>query len=110
MTTVVLPEPLRRYVEAQNRHDSEAMVTCFAPDALVHDEGRDYIGTDAIRTWNREASAKYRITLEPLACRVEGDLIVLVARISGTFDGSPITLDHRFRMAPDGRIANLDIG
>src|SRR5262245_22625034 len=34
-----LPIILRRYFEAQNAHDVEAMVACFAPDAAVRDEG-----------------------------------------------------------------------
>ena len=42
------------------------MVACFEPDAAVHDEGRDIVGTDAVRAWKQETSVKYRITAEPL--------------------------------------------
>jgi ketosteroid isomerase-like protein len=46
----VLPDILHRYFAAQNAHDIEALVACFAPDAVVRDEGKDIIGTQAIRT------------------------------------------------------------
>ena len=36
-----LPSILDRYFAAQNAHDIEAMVACFAPDAAVRDEGHD---------------------------------------------------------------------
>jgi hypothetical protein len=44
-----LPDILERYCAAQNDHDIDAMVACFAPDATVWDEGRVSVGTDAIR-------------------------------------------------------------
>ncbi len=50
-----LPGILDRYFKAQNAHDIDAMVACFAPDAVVRDEGHDIVGTDAIRAWkNRD--------------------------------------------------------
>jgi hypothetical protein len=49
----VLPDTLHRYFAAQNAHDIEAMVACFALDAAVRDEGRDIVGTRAVRAWKR---------------------------------------------------------
>jgi hypothetical protein len=57
-----LPEILQRYFAAQNAHDIDALVACFAPDARVRDEGRNIVGTDAIRAWKAETSAKYGVT------------------------------------------------
>lgn len=108
--TLSLPDTLRRYFEAQNRHDTEALLACFAPDARVRDEGRDIVGCDAIRAWKDETSAKYHVQVEPLDCRIEGDRALLRAKVSGTFDGSPVTLTYRFGFAADGRIAALEIG
>jgi uncharacterized protein (TIGR02246 family) len=105
-----LPAVLNRYFAAQNTHDVDAMVACFAPDAAVRDEGEDIVGTDAIRAWKQETSAKYRITAEPLDCRVEGDRTIVVARVSGTFPGSPADLTYRFGLAEDGRIGTLEVG
>ena len=104
-----LPDTLDRYFRAQNAHDVDAMVACFAPDAAVHDEGRDHIGTEAIRAWKTETSAKYRITAKPIECRNEGDRTIVVVTVSGTFAGSPANLTYRFGFSADGRIAALEV-
>jgi ketosteroid isomerase-like protein len=105
-----LPAVLERYYAAQNAHDIEALVACFAPDAVVHDEGEDIVGTAAIRAWKEKTSAKYQVTVEPLDCRDEAGTTIVVARVSGTFPGSPADLTYRFRLAEDGRINGLEIG
>jgi hypothetical protein len=105
-----LPATLGRYFAAQNAHDIDAMVVCFAQDAAVRDEGKDIVGADAIRSWKRETSAKYRITAEPLDCRVEGDRTIVVAKVVGTFPGSPANLTYRFGLADDGRISAMEVG
>jgi len=104
-----LPNILDRYFEAQNAHDIDAMVACFASDAAVRDEGHDIVGTDAIRSWKEETSAKYRITAEPLESTTEGDRTVVVVKVSGTFDGSPTNLTYCFGFSGKGRIGTLEI-
>ena len=105
----VLPDILHRYFAAQNAHDIEALVACFAPDAVVRDEGKDIIGTHAIRTWKIETGAKYRITAEPLESRPEADRTIVVVTISGTFPGSPANLTYCFGFSIDGRINALEV-
>jgi hypothetical protein len=104
-----LPTILDRYFKAQNDHDIDAMVACFASDATVKDEGRDIVGTDAIRSWKEETSAKYRVTAVPIETSNEGDRTIVVARVAGTFDGSPTNLTYRFGFSSDGRIGTLAI-
>lgn len=104
-----LPIILQRYFEAQNAHDIEAMVACFALDAAVRDEGHDIRGTEAVRAWKKETSANYRITAEPLECRVEAGSTVVVVKVSGNFPGSPANLTYRFGFAADGRISTLEV-
>jgi ketosteroid isomerase-like protein len=105
-----LPDTLKRYFAAQNRHDIKALVACFAADAVVRDEGKDIIGTEAIRSWKEATSAKYRVTVAPLECRAEDGRTVVVAKVSGTFPGGPLNLTYRFGFANDGRIGALTIG
>ena len=105
-----LPDILSRYYAAQNAHDLDAMVSCFAPDATVHDEGEDIVGTDAIRAWKQKTSATYHVTAEPLESHVEDDQTVVVAKVSGTFPGSPANLTYRFGFSDDGRISALEVG
>jgi ketosteroid isomerase-like protein len=105
-----LPEILARYFAAQNRHDIDALIVCFAPDAAVHDEGKDIRGAAAIRTWKEATSRRYQVTVEPLDCRLEGDRTVVAAKVAGTFKGSPLVLTYRFGLTADERIGRLEIG
>jgi len=105
-----LPEPLPRYFAAQNALDADAMTACFAPDAVVHDEGGTYTGGAAIRGWKRDTIAKYGISIEPLEATRQDDKTVVVARVAGNFPGSPADLTYRFGLSPDGLIQTLDIG
>ena len=105
-----LPPTLTRYFAAQNAHDLDAMVACFAPDAVVHDEGEDIVGPAAIRAWKEKTSAKYRVTVEPLERRDEDGRTVVVARVSGTFPGSPANLTYRFGLTASDQINALEVG
>ena len=105
---ITLPPPLDRYVAAQNAHDTDCLVACFAADARVRDEGRDIVGADAIRAWKDETSARYRVTLEPLRIEPEAGGPALTARVSGTFPGSPVDLTFHFTLA-GGLIQALEV-
>jgi hypothetical protein len=104
-----LPNILDRYFEAQNAHDIDAMVASFAPDAVVQDEARKHVGTAAIRAWKIDTSTKYRIATEPIESRNEGDRTIVLVKVSGTFDGSPVNLTYRFGFSADGRIGALEV-
>jgi len=106
---IELPSILERYFAAQNAHDIDAMVACFASDATVRDEAHDFVGTAAIRGWKQETSAKYRIVAEPLESRSETDRTVVMVKVAGTFPGSPANLTYRFGFAADGRIGSLEV-
>ena len=107
--TTDLPSILQKYFQAQNAHDIEALVACFAADATVRDEGRDIIGADAIRAWKVGTSAKYHITIQPLESRSEAGKTIVVAKVSGTFPGSPANLTYRFGLSADDRIRSLEV-
>jgi hypothetical protein len=49
--SVQLPDPIERYVQIANSGTTEAAPECFAPDAIVHDEGQTYEGVAAIKNW-----------------------------------------------------------
>ena len=108
--TVKLPDILDRYYKAQNAHAIDAMAACFTSDAVVRDERHEHVGAAAIRAWIIDTSTRYRVTSVPLECRDDGDSTIVVAKVSGTFDGSPLNLTYRFRLSADGRIGALEIG
>ena len=103
-----LEPALRAFVDASNGRDTDAYVRCFTADAVVEDEGGEHRGPDAIRAWREDTVARYDYTLTPLAVEAGDGATVLVARIAGTFDGSPITLRHQVTLDGD-RIAALRI-
>ena len=103
-----LPAPVTAYLAAEKAKDADKLARCFADDALVHDEGHDHRGRDAIRSWKRDADAKYQFVLEPLDASVSDKTTRLRARLIGNFPGSPLELDHIFTLAGD-KIASLEI-
>jgi len=107
--TVKLPEPLGEYFEAANTDDAQRVAACFAEDAVVHDEGRDFVGRAAVRAWAEEARRKYRFRAEVLSMEAEADRTVVTAHLTGDFPGNPVDLHYRFKVA-GGEIAALEIG
>jgi SnoaL-like protein len=103
-----LPRPVATYLTAEKAKDPDMLDLCFAEDALVHDERRDYRGLDAIKSWQREAEGKYRYVVEPLDASVSENIVTLRARLTGDFPGSPVELDYTFTLAND-KITSLEI-
>jgi len=104
-----LPPPIQAYFDADRRGDAEALQRCFAPDAMVTDEGRVYRGRAAIDGWWRAAKVKYEHRAEPLSLAEADGAATVRARVSGAFPGSPVELAFAFRLA-GGLITALEIG
>jgi ketosteroid isomerase-like protein len=103
-----VPEPVEEYLAAEEAKDADALSHCFTEDAIVHDEGRDYLGRDSIRQWKQEVKRKYRYVLQMVNAQTQGDKVTVRARITGEFPGSPVELDHIFELSND-KIASLEI-
>ena len=106
--SLTLAKPVTNYLAAVEAKDTDMLALCFADDALVHDEGRDYRGHDAIRSWKQESKGKCTYVVELLDASVTDKTTKLRARLTGDFPGSPIELDYRFRVTNDKTIT-LDI-
>lgn len=105
-----MPETLARYFAAQNEHDADGMVACFAADATVRDEGRTFVGRDAIRQWKLDTIAKYGVSAEPLNASRKSHGVAVIALVSGNFPGSPAKLTYEFALDAEGSIRGLEIG
>jgi ketosteroid isomerase-like protein len=103
-----VPKPIAEYLAAEEAKDADALSRCFTEDGTVHDEGQDYDGRDAIRQWKQAADAKYRYVLEMISAQTRGDKVIVRARLTGKFPGSPVELDHVFKLSND-KIASLEI-
>lgn len=106
--TMNLPITLAKYVEASNAHDTAATVKLFSESAVVHDDGAELCGREAIQAWIEETTRKYQAQLVPLDLQESSDHLVLRGRVSGNFPGSPIELDFDFVLAED-KIVRLAI-
>ena len=105
-TTLELTPLLTRFVDSMNTQDTATFVPCFAPDAVVEDEGHTYRGTAEIKAWIENAFAKYRPILDVTAATINDGSAVITGTVSGSFDGSPIVLNYHFTLAGD-RISAL---
>ena len=98
------------YLDGSNAHDAVACVACFAPDAVVMDEGRERRGTEDIRAWKEEVIAKYHALVDVIGVTADDKArrFVVTGRVSGNFPGSPVDLRYGFTL--DGeKIARLEI-
>jgi hypothetical protein len=103
-----LSPTLVTYFAAQNAHDIERLVDCFAIDAKVRDEGQDIVGRDNIRAWKERVRDKYNVAIEPLHSSAADGYELVTARVEGTFPGSPIELTYQFSVI-NGQIASLKV-
>lgn len=103
-----LPKIISDLLNAQSVFDSNAYTNCFSENAIVLDEGNTYNGKADIKKWNDETNAQYRITMEPIKLKTDDDRIVLTAKISGNFDGSPAVLKYHIRIK-DELIEQMEI-
>ena len=107
--SIELPKPVAAYFAAESAGDAGALARCFASDGVVHDEGGSFTGRAAIERWNADARAKYHHTVEPLGATKRDGAIVVIGRVSGQFPGSPVELQHVFRLNGQ-EITSLEIG
>ena len=105
---LTLLRPIPAYLAAEQAEDAEHLSLCFAEDGLLHDEGRDYRGRDAILRWKQAADENYKYTMQPLSAHKRGNEVTVRARLTGDFPGSPVEENLLFKISND-KIASLEI-
>ena len=103
-----VPEAVAEYLAAEEARDGDALSRCFTKDGTVHDERQDYHGRDSIRQSKQAVDAKYRYVLRMVDVQTIGDLVTVRARLTGKFPGSPVELDHVFKLS-NNKIVSLEI-
>src|SRR5438034_11623606 len=106
--SAALPRLIQNYIDASNAHDVPSILACFADDATVRDENTTHHGKIDIERWLRTTIEKYKFQFKPLSTEDRDNETIVVVQISGTFPGSPITLDYRFAIANE-KVASLII-
>ena len=105
---IQLPGVIQEYVEASNRHDMQAILSCFSDHAVVQDEAREYRGKKEIKNWIVATIEKYNFRFQPVSSKDDNGEIIVSIKISGSFTGSPVTPDYHFTIT-NGQISSLAI-
>ena len=108
-----LPPVISGYLAASDRGDAEAVARCFAEDAVVVDEGREWRGTAAIRRWRATVATAYQYTVQVTGATALGQADGagrhdVHLRLEGNFPGGQVDRTYRFALS-EGRIARLEI-
>jgi ketosteroid isomerase-like protein len=81
-----LPKIVADHIAACNAPDAEAWMATFAPDAMLNDRLREFLGAEAIRRFADEEIFGTKVTMDvQRAWDRHGDVTVH-ARIDGTYD------------------------
>ena len=104
-----LPEVIGGYQSAHDAGDVEAALSSFTADARVYDEDREYRGTEAIRHWVTDTSAKFTYTRTLIGAeRLEDGTWLVQNHLEGDFPGGVVDLRYRFVLS-GALIADLAI-
>ena len=108
-----LPTIISEYLAAADRDDVDAIVACFANDATVCDEDREWHGHAEIRGWRTKVATAYEYTVEVRGAAEQGSVDGVQrhdvhTHLEGNFPGGSVDLTFRFGLRDD-RIATLQI-
>ena len=99
---------IQKYLDASNAHDVKSILACYTDNATARDENETRRGKSEIERWLTKTIEKYKFQFKPLSSQERDNETVVSVEVSGTFPGSPISLDYHFAIAGD-RIASLTI-
>ncbi len=99
---------IQNYIDASNAHDVPSILACFADDATVRDESATHHAKSEIEAWLKTTIEKYHFRFKTLGAEERDNETIVAVQISGTFPGSPITLDYHFATTNE-KISSLTI-
>ena len=91
-----------------NTRDEDTLASFFSEHAVIRDGGLEYSGPAAIKCWIQNAFEKDALNLKDIKVSGRGEAWLFEALVSGTFEGSPVRLEHSLTIQ-NGKISNLDI-
>ncbi len=112
--TISLPTIISDYMAASDGGNVDAIIVCFADDAVVVDEDQEWLGRPKIREWRERVANAYEYTVEVRGSVPRGQVDGLerhdvYTHLEGNFPGGTVDLTNRFELR-DGLIARLEIG
>jgi hypothetical protein len=108
-----IPTIISEYLAAADRGGVDTIVACFANDATVFDENREWHGHAGIRKWRTTVASAYEYTVEVRRVvglgEVDGvERHDVYTHLEGNFPGGTVDLTNRFGLR-NGRITRLEI-
>jgi hypothetical protein len=107
-----IPAVIAEHIRAVNAFDTDAIVRTFAPDALVNDNRREIIGTEAIRRWVAKELVGDKVTMEIREVIEHHGGTIVRACYDGLFDRTKLPAElvlSNYFTVRDGRITTLII-
>ena len=97
-----VPDVIRRYLDAHDKHHTEVAFSAFAPDATVVDEDREFHGSDGVRQFLDAAGAGFTYTRRFVAAQqLDASTWLVENRLEGDFPGGVVELRYQFRLSDD---------
>lgn len=107
--SVVVPDVVKRYFEADADRNIDAIVALFSDNATVIDEGQERRGMSEIREWQTGPASQYEYTVTVISEESLGDnRFRVTGRLDGNFPGGTANLNFHFTLA-GGLISYLKI-
>jgi hypothetical protein len=107
-----LPKVVAENIDACNAHDIEAWMATFAPEAMLNDISREFIGAEAIRAFAAKEIFGDNVTMSVHRAWDRYGNITVHAKFDGSYDKSnlpdPLILTLYFTLKDD-RITQLII-
>lgn len=95
-----LPQPVLDHLAACRRHDIAAFIATLAPDALVNDARREFLGHAAIRAWAEKEIFGAKVTKDVETAFEQNGGYIVRCRVDGEFDKTnlpdPLILTYYF--------------
>jgi ketosteroid isomerase-like protein len=100
-----LPKVVADHIAACNAHDVEAWMATFAPDAMLNDIQREFIGTDAIRGFGHKEIFGDSVTMAVRRAWDRHGDVTVHAQVDGTYNKTglpdPLILSFYFSLRGD---------
>jgi hypothetical protein len=97
-----LPETVRTFMTALDAREVDRVLATLDTDAVVTDEGHDYVGHDEIGAWVATAAAEYTYTTDVTGATTTDAGVEVRQHLEGDFPGGVADLRYRFTL--DGTV------
>jgi hypothetical protein len=106
-----MPQAIAAFVAATNAHNTDEFLATLADNAVLTDEGQNYRGIGAIKTWSDERYVGAKVTLDVVKVVNSDDKTIVTAKVDGNFDKTglpdPFLMDFHFTTNA-GKISELN--